>query len=86
MALSMPTLSERAARMSWDRLCDLNDGHHVTYAYCGGQTGGPPCGNSAKLDLAALIEQWGDISTDERRRRLRCQCGARATITVRWTK
>ena len=69
----------------WDRLSDLNDGHHVVYAYCAGRDGGPPCVHSAKLDLALLIEQWGDISTDELRRR-RCRCGAGATITVSWDK
>ena len=70
----------------WDRLSDLSDGHHLTWAYCAGKDGGPPCGYSAKLDLAALIEQHGDISTDELRCRLRCRCGAGATITVSWAK
>jgi hypothetical protein len=72
--------------MSWDHLSELNDGHHTVYAYCAGKDGGPPCVHSAKLDLAVLIEQWGDISTDELRRRLRCRCGAGATITVSWDK
>jgi hypothetical protein len=34
--------------------------------------------------LAELIEQHGDISTDELRRRLQCRCGAGATTTVSW--
>ena len=70
--------------MSWDHLSELNDGHHIVYAYCAGKGGMPPCDHSAKLDLAALIAQWGDISTDELRNRLRRRCGARATITVSW--
>ena len=70
--------------MSWDHLSDLNDGRHIVYAYCAGNDGGPPCDHQVKLDLGALIEQWGDISTDELRRRLHCTCGARATITVSW--
>jgi hypothetical protein len=38
------------------------------------------------IEQAALIERWGDISTDELRRRLRCKCGAGATITVSWAR
>ena len=72
--------------MSWDHLSDLNDGRHIVYAYCAGNDGGPPCDHQVKLDLGALIEQWGDISTDELRRRLHCTCGARATITVSWAR
>jgi hypothetical protein len=62
--------------MSRDHLSELNDGHQIVYAYCAGRDGGPPCVHSANLDLGQMIEQWGDISTDELRRRLRCRCGA----------
>ena len=49
------------SRMSWDHLSELNDGHHVSYAYSAGQNGGPPCGYSAKLGLAAVIELHGEL-------------------------
>ena len=58
----------------WEGLSDLNDGHHVGCAYRAGRDGGPPCGHAAKLELAALIEQHGDIDVDQLRRRLRCRC------------
>jgi hypothetical protein len=48
--------------MSWNHLSELNDGRHIVFAYCAGKDGGPPCDHTAKLDLDALIQQWGDIA------------------------
>jgi hypothetical protein len=31
----------------WDRISELNDGHHIAWAYCAGEHGGPPCGHAA---------------------------------------
>ena len=67
-------LSYPASMSDW--LSDLNDGRHIVYAYCAGKDRGPPYGHSAKLNLAALIQQHGDIVVRELRHRLRCQCGA----------
>jgi hypothetical protein len=49
--------SDYPARM-WDRLSDFNDGHHVAWAYCAGQNGGPTCGSGAAQVGVGVEHGW----------------------------
>ena len=45
------------------------------WAWCGAVY---PCDHKAKLNLQAIIEEFGDLSADDLKRRLKCICGTRS--------
>ena len=49
------------------------------WADCGAEF---PCGHYAKLDIAAIIAEYGDMPLDELKWRLRCKCGGRGEIRL----